>query len=83
MPWLEIAVNDRPLPLDIARSLVSRFGRSAIEIANNRAIAAEDASDMRDHDHAMMVLNEVEELFMEMDGGGLGVAIISNHRIAC
>lgn len=58
-------MDDRPLPLDVARYLVHRFGDSALDVARNRAATAANADDMRAHDHALMVLTEVEELLLE------------------
>jgi len=57
-------MNDRPLPLSVAEMLVHRFNESAIDVARHRAADAQKSRDMKDHDHALMVLTEVEELLM-------------------
>jgi len=57
-------MNDRPLPLSVAEMLVRRFNESAIDIARHRAADAKKTGDMKDHDHALMVLTEVEDLLM-------------------
>lgn len=55
-------MDDMPLPLDVARSLLDRYGMSAMDVASNRAKSAQQAGDMKAHDHALLVLTEVEEL---------------------
>jgi len=57
-------MDNRPLPLSIAESLVRRFNESAIDVARHRAADAEKSGDLKDHDHALMVLTEVEDLLM-------------------
>ncbi len=84
-------MNDRPLPLDVARSLVHRFGESALDVARNRAATAERTGEMKDHDHALMILTEVEELLLGCDmdarptGGsmpGMGSRIQGGKKVA-
>ena len=55
-------MDDQPLPLDVARALVERSGLVAVEVAQSRANVAQQGGDMKSHDHALMVLTEVEEL---------------------
>ena len=60
-------MDDRPLPHDVARALIQQYGGSALDVARSRAAAAEKAGSMKDHDHAMMVLTEIEEMLMESE----------------
>lgn len=74
-------MDDRPLPLEVARSLVHRFGESALDVARNRAAVAQQAGSMKDHDHALMVLSEVEEILMEEDLGAQAGGMAHHARV--
>lgn len=56
-----------PLPLDVAHALVDQYRSSALDVARNRAKTAQQGADMKAHDHALMVLTEVEELVENLD----------------
>lgn len=60
-------MDQYPLPLDVAHALVDQYRRSALDVARNRANAAQQGCDMKAHDHALLVLTEVEELVENLD----------------
>lgn len=60
-------MDDHPLPLDVARALVDRYGSSALDVAQNRVNAAQQGGDMKAQDHALMVLTEIEQLVDQKD----------------
>lgn len=60
-------MDEYPLPLDVARALVDQYRSSALDVARNRANAAQHGGDMKAHDHALLVLTEVEELVGNLD----------------
>lgn len=60
-------MDDHPLPLDVARALMDRYGSSALDVAQNRVNAAQQGCGMKAHDHALMVLTMVEQLVDQKD----------------
>ena len=58
-------MNDHPVPLDVAHSLVDQYGEAAIEVAENRAELARKSGQQKVHDQALMVLTHVEKLLRE------------------
>ncbi len=71
-----------PLPLDVAHALVNRYGGSALDVAKNRADAAQHGGDMKAHDHALMVLTEVEELVLELGHQPINERMLFANRAA-
>lgn len=58
-------MDSMSLPLDVANALVAQYGNSASHIALSRAETALRGGDMKAHDHALMVLTEIEEIARE------------------
>jgi hypothetical protein len=74
-------MDDMPLPLDVARSLLDRYGMSAMEVVSNRAKSAQQTGDMKAHDHALLVLTEIEELVQEQERADQPTRGMSDHRL--
>lgn len=59
-------MND-PSPQAIASALVDQYGSSALDVALNRVATAQQSGGMKAHDHALMVLTEVERVVSNSD----------------
>lgn len=60
-------MNDQPTPQAIASALVDQYGSAALDVALNRVATAQQLGGMKAHDHALMVLTEVERVVANSD----------------